>query len=196
MKLQPYIEQFNKMDIKMRYGAFAAAVLVFVLVDYFALLGPQLGALNKMGEQTKTLSNDIQRVKADMTRINEIKQGLEGARRQLQGLDSKIRLLSEMPAVLEEMSAMANASQVKIDQLLPSKDGPQNLVTAGDIKYYALPIVVETRSGYHMFGRFLNKLENSNLLFMVKDLRMEGSDQSTNLSIRATLEVVLADKKK
>lgn len=192
-KLQSFIDRFNSLDLKLRVAVFAVVLLVILALDYFLLLGPQLGVIGKVSGQIKTTSEETQRVKADMQRINDIKKGVEGTRQQLEALDNKIRLLSEVPAVLDDMATLANEAGVVIDELVPSKTGPQILVDSPDTKYYSLPIVVEARSGYHMFGLFLDKLESDRLLFMLRGLRLEKNG-SGGLEIAATLEIILADK--
>ncbi|MBI4309971.1 MAG: type 4a pilus biogenesis protein PilO [Candidatus Omnitrophica bacterium] len=205
------IRQINNLDIKARYGIFAACVLLAAGLDYALFLRLQINDLEKINEEIKTLSADTARVKGDIQRINGIKKGLEGMRARLRELNDKIRSVDEVPSIFEEIAGTANASGFKIDQLDPSKEGRQPLMTTPDAKYYVLPIVISAHCGYHVFGRFLNKLEQGSLLFLVQDLRMEGNvianmsspDYRSNrdsgkdagvLAVQATLKVVLADR--
>jgi len=193
--LKPLVNRFNALDERARYTIFGLFLVVVVGLDYFLVLRLQAGFLRKVGEGITTLSQDTARVRADAQRINDIKKGLEDMRSQLQALNNKVRPLQEIPAVLSDIARIANDSGVSIDQLVPAKEGPESLLTSGDTKYYALPIVVSAHSGYHMFGRFLNKLESGNLLFLVRGLRMETGDiPANNLAVQATLKVVLADR--
>jgi Tfp pilus assembly protein PilO len=196
MKINPQIliERFNGLDLKIRYAVFAAVLVFIAGLDYLLIMRVQLDGLNKIGAEIKTLSNDTARIKVDRQRINDIKNGLESQRSQLQALNSKIRSMQEIPTVLADISRTANDSGVNINQLVPSNEGQEVLITADDGKYYAVPIVIEAHSAYHMFGRFLNTLESGNLLFMVRDLRMEGNEKDAGrLHIQATLKMVLVD---
>ena len=194
--LSPFVERFNNLDTKIRYAVFAVCLLGIAGIDYVLLLRVQLNGLRAMDVQAQTLKADIARVKTDVQHINQIKQDLESFRSQLEGVNSKIRSLQEVPLLLEDISRIAQESNVAIEQIIPLKEGQEPLVTAADVKYYSLPIVIVARSGYHMFGYFLRKLESSDLLFTVHELRIgrESLQGLNGLSIRTTLKVVLADR--
>ena len=189
------LDRVNGLDIKIRYAVFALGILLVMGLDYALLLRLQINHLSKIREEIKTLSADTGRVKDNIQRGNEIKKDLEGMRDQLLAVDNKIRSVFEVPALFEDISRSANITGVKIDQLMPLKDKQESLLETPGAKYYALPIVIGTRCAYHVFGRFLNKLESGNLLFLVRDLRMESNDKdAANISIQATLKVILVDK--
>jgi hypothetical protein len=60
------------------------------------------------------------------------------------------------------------------------KSQQETLTSSADGKYYALPVVIKARCGYHMFGRFLNKLENEDLYFIMKDFIIQNDDKDPN----------------
>ena len=194
--IQPLIERFNGLDIRARYAVFAACVLAAAGLDYAFIIRAQMHGLEKTDRDIQTVSTDLEHVKADIQRVRQIKQGLETSRSQLQTLNDKIHPVQEVPLILEDISRTANEFHVNIDQLTPLKEAQEALVTAADAKYYALPIVIGARSGYHMFGHFLNKLESGNLLFIMKDLHMEGGGgkDGNNLTVQAVLKVILVDR--
>ena len=102
----------------------------------------------------------------DKQRINLLKKNLQEERTQLKSLSVKVRPIQEVPIILStSISSIANEYGVKIDQLVPEKNLQENLKAASDSKYYSLPIVIKAHCGYHMFGHFLNKLENENMFF-------------------------------
>ena len=189
------IEKFNSLDLRVRYAAFGLCLLAVSGLDYALLMQFQLGGLGKINEDIKKMSEEVVRVKTDIQKIGDINRGFENTRSQLQEMSGKIRSAREVPAVLEDIFRTANESGVRIDQLVPAKEGPEVLSTNAGTKYYTLPIVINAHSGYHMFGRFLNKLESGNVLFLVRNLRMESNGaKPANLSVQAILNVVLADK--
>ena len=108
----------------------------------------------------------------------------------------KVRPIQEVPAVLSTISSIANEFGVKIDQMVPEKSQQETLTTAADSKYYALPIVIKARCGYHMFGHFLNKLENENMYFIMKDfiIQNDGPNSNTHL-FSLTIKMILVDKR-
>ncbi len=194
VNIQPILDKFNALDLKVRYTVFGILLLLVVGVDYLFLVRAQMAGMSALAKETQKISAETKRVKIDTQRVNQIKEGLESSRTQLQQLNDKVRSLQEVPAILEDISRTANQFGVGIDQLTPMKEAQETLITGGDAKYYALPIVIGARSGYHMFGRFLNQLENGKLLFMLRDIRIEDSGKGTALSIQATIKVILVDR--
>ena len=195
ISIQSIMRMVNAADIKVRYGIFAGALLAVCAVDYFLILSFQLRSLAGSQEEIKTTSADVDRVSNDLQRIEQIKQGLVNSRSQLDAASQKVRGMQEVPLILEEISRTASASGVTIDQVKPLPESQEVLISAPEGKYYALPIVIQARCGYHMFGRFLNTLESGNLFFSVRDLRMEaGQDPAKGLVVAATLKVILTEK--
>ncbi len=189
------VEKFNALDLKLRYGILGIAVVWIMLLDYALIMQFQVRALSKMKQEIATLKADTDRVKNESQRITQIMRNASGMQGQVQKFNTKIRSLQEVPLVLDEISRIANTNKVTIDQITPAKEGQEEMVTIGSIKYYALPIVITARSGYHMFGRLLNELENAQLLFIVKDLRIQPSEKPNSLAVGVTLKVILMDKK-
>ena len=192
---QNIIRGINGADIRVRYGIFAGILLAAFALDYFLLMGPQIRSLKGLGKATKTTSADVQRVSNDLQRIQQIKDGLNSSRADLEAMSLKVRSLQEVPVILEEISRTANQFNVKIDQVKPLPESQETLISAPEGKYYALPIVIQARSGYHMFGRFLNTLESGHLFFTLRDWHMEaGPEVGKGLLVQATLKVILMEK--
>ena len=107
-----------------------------------------------------------------------------------------MRPIQEVPAILSIISGIANEYGVKIDQLLPEKNLQEALPTAADGKYYALPIVIKAHGGYHKFGHFLNKLENGDMFFILKDFIIQNDEKDTNTRLFSlTIKLILVDKR-
>jgi len=195
INVQNVMRGINGADIKVRYGIFAGILLAAFALDYFLLMGPQIRSLKGLGEAAKTTSADVQRVSNDLQRIQQIKDGLNSSRAELEAVSLKIRSLQEVPVILEEISRTANQFNVKIDQVKPLTESQETLISAPEGKYYALPIVIQARSGYHMFGHFLNTLESGHLFFILRDWHMEAGPQADQgLLVQATLKVILTEK--
>lgn len=193
--LDKIIEGYNGLEVKFRYGIFGGLLLMVFALDYFSVMAFQLDYLKKSDEEIKTLVQEIGQVKADKLFIAQMKKSLDVPRRQLVAMSEKVRSVQAVPIVLEEISRLANEFGVKIDQLTPQKDAQELLITAPEGKYYALPIVIQARSGYHMFGHFLNRLERQDLYFSVRDLRIEADEKDPNNQlISMVIKVILVDK--
>ena len=193
--LSQIIGKFNALPLNARYGVFAGILLAIFVLDVITVINFQWGSLQAIGNENQTLQESIDHLNSDLQRLNQMKDGLQKSRSQLEALNIKIRPLGEVPSILEDISLIANQRGVKIEQLIPQTESPQVLVSSDSVKYYALPIVIQATSGYHMFSRFINQLELANLFFTLGQLTIENRGADINHhNINATLKVVLSDK--
>ncbi len=156
---------------------------------------PQMGSIADVNDQIKKLSEDTQQVLIDKPRINLLRKNLQEARIQLKSLSSKVRSIQEVPAILSTISSIANEYGVKIDQLIPEKSQQEALMTAADGKYYALPVVIKARCGYHKFGHFLNKLENEDMFFIMKDFIIQNDEKDPHTHLFSlTIKMILVEQ--
>lgn len=189
------IELFNNLNEQIRYSIFGAVVLLIVLLDVFFLVLPQLGAIVDTNQQISKLTDDTQQVLTDRQRLGQLKKNLEASRLQLKTLSDKVRPIQEVPILLGIISNIANECNVKIDQLVPDKLHQTALKSSPDGKYYALPVVIKARCGYHMFGRFLNKLENENMFFVVQDFIIQNADKDVGVhSFSLTIKMIIVER--
>jgi len=195
MDLSKIFEAFNSLNEQARYSILGGVVVLVLLLDVFLLVLPQCGSISDINDQIKTLSTDTAQVLTDKQRIDQLKKSLDQTRLTLEAMNIKIRPLQEVPAILETISSIANEYDVKIDKLVPQKQEQESLTQSEDGHYYALPIVIQARCGYHMFGRFLNKLENGNLYFSLKDLVVQNDERNPRTHLFSlTIKIILVDK--
>jgi len=193
--MKKILESFNKLNDQARYCAFVVVVFMIILLDVLLLVLPQMGSIANISDQIKKMSEDTEEVYADRGRANQLKKDLQKERLQLKALSIKVRPIQEMPVILSDISSIANEYGVKIDQLVPEKTQQEVLTTAADGKYYALPVVIKVRCGYHKFGHFLNKIENENMFFIMKDFIIQNDEKDTNAHLFSmTLEMILVDR--
>ena len=193
--LSKILGYFNNLNDQARYAILGGAVVLIILLDVFLLVLPQISGIADVNDQIKKLSADAQQVLTDRQRINQLKKNLREARVRLSSLSMKVRSIQEVPAILSTISSIANEYGVKIDQLVPEKNQQEALTADADGKYYALPILIKARCGYHMFGRFLNKLENENMYFILKDFIIQNDEKDTNMHLFSlTINIILVDR--
>ena len=194
LNLNKIIELYNKLNSQARYGILGGVAFAILLLDVFFLVLPQIGSIAHLNEQIKTMSDGTREVLTDRQRLLQLKKNLQLTRDQLNALNSRVRPVQEVPAILSTISSIANEYGVKIDQLIPAKTQQETLKSPLEGKYYALPVVIKARCGYHMFGRFFNKLENENMYFIVKDFIIQNDGAETNShSFSLTIKLILVD---
>ncbi|MBF0570774.1 MAG: type 4a pilus biogenesis protein PilO [Candidatus Omnitrophica bacterium] len=193
--LSKILEYFNNLNEQARYCVLAGVVFLIILLDVFFLVLPQMGGIADINGQIRKLSEDTQQVLADKQRLDLLRKNLQKERMQLRSLSGKVRLFQEVPAILSTISSTAKEYGVKIDELVPDYTKKEVLTTAPDGKYYALPVMLKARCGYHMFGRFFNKLENEDLYFILKDFIIQNDEKASNKHLfYLTVKIVLVDR--
>jgi len=193
--LNKIIEMFNSLNDQTRYAVLGGIVFLVIVLDVIFLMVPQISGIVDINHQITKMSQDSQQVLVDRQRINQLKKNLEISRLQFNNLNDKIRPIQEVPSILDTISSVANENSVKIDQLEPDKAHQEVLKSTPDAKYYALPLEIKAHCGYHMFGHFLNKLENGNMFFVMKDFIIQNGDKDVNShSFSLTIKVILVDR--
>jgi Tfp pilus assembly protein PilO len=193
--LNKILEQFNSQKDQTRYAILGGVVFLIILLDVFLLVLPQIGSIADVNSQIKKMSDDTQEVLTDRQRIRQLRKNLQDSRVQLNALSLRVRPIQEVPVILSTISSIANEYGVKIDELVPEKGQQETLKAASADKYYALPVSIKARCGYHMFGHFLNKLENENMYFIMKDFIIQNDGQNTDSHLFSlTINIILVDK--
>lgn len=195
LDISKIIEYFNNLNDQARYCVLVGVVFLIVLLDVFLLLLPQMNSIADINDQIKKFSEDTRQVLTDKRQVNLLRRNLQQARVQLSDLSVKVRPIQEVPVILSTISSIAKEYGVKIDQLVPEYNHQEALTSADDGKYYALPVELKARSGYHMFGRFLNKLENDDMYFVIKDFIIQNDDKDSNVHLFSlTIKIILLEQ--
>src|SRR3989344_131290 len=158
-------ELIGKIDEKNRHYFLIGALLFIFLLDYFILMRPQMVILTKISPELKLLSQDIEKAREDIGKLGFYQAEVRRLESQLAQTSKTIKSKEEVSIILEQISRMANRNNIRIDQIMPSMEEQKVLLEDNKRTYYALPILVQAKSGYHDFGRFLNQMERNDLFF-------------------------------
>jgi len=194
-ELKKIIDNFNNLNDQTRYAVLGGVVLLVILLDVFFLTLPQIGSIADINDQVTKITTDTQQVLTDRARINILKKDLQDKRDLLKSLAGRVRSPQEVPAILSAISSIANEYGVKIDQLTPEKSLQEALTTDGNDKYFALPVVIKASCGYHQFGHFLNRLENEDMFFIMKDFVIQNDDKGSSAhNYSLTIDIILGER--
>ena len=188
------LELFNNLDERSRNLALVGALIFILILDFFIIMRPQLRGLAKISPKIKTLANDLKTTKNDMKRVGQYQKEVESFRNKVDVARARIIAKEELPVILERISLIANESDVKINQIMPDVQDQKKLLATEDLIYYSLPIIIEARSGYHNFGRFLGKIEQNEVLLKVSTFNVSSVGDSHISDIRITLKAVVFEK--
>ena len=182
---------FDKVDGNNRYYVFVGLLLLIFLLDYFFLMSPQLASLRKINPEIKIIADEINKTKSDMQKLDDYKNDLVSLTDRIEESNLKVKSRAEVPVILEHIASVASETGVKIDQIMPDSLEQELLTENNQRRYYDLPIYMEARSGYHDFGRFLNKLVETDILLRVGDFTIVSTSDKryhlVKLTFRATV---------
>ena len=175
---------------------FVIGIIVFVfLADYFLLARPQLNTLIKLSPKIANLNKDIKQGKSDIEKINEYQSKVEELNKKLAAVGDRVITKEEIPILLDEISRLANASKIQINQLSPVKEAQELLLENADGKYYSIPVELTGRGRYHDVGRFLNRLESDRIFMRVADFSIAGTNDDSMLqAAKATIQAFILEK--
>lgn len=185
----------SKIDEKNRHYFLIGALVFIFLLDYFILMRPQLDTLTKISPEIKLLSQDLEKAREDIQKLGfyqgEVKR-LEG---QVAQTSQTIKSKEEVSIILEQISRMANQNNIRIDQIMPSIEEQKMLLKDKNRTYYALPILVQAKSGYHDFGRFLNQLEKNDLFLYVTSFSIISGEDVRAHALKMNLQAIVFEEK-
>ena len=164
------------------------------LFDYFILMRPQLATLAKISPENKVLSQDIQKADEDIQKLETYKGEVARLKAGIEEMNLKIKSKDEVPVILEHISLLADQNKVDVDQIMPASHDQQVLLEDNKRMYISLPVLVEARSGYHDFGRFLNDIEQDNILLGVRSFSVTATNDTQYHAVRLSLEAIVFEE--
>lgn len=151
-----------------------AAVLIIIL-DFFFIMGPQIRWLKSLNPKIKQLKTDIEQTNKDIALIAQLREQYRASNKDMAEIEKRVPLEEDIPVILENISTAANNAMIKISQIIPMKEEKEAILGTQTGKYYRIPISIEAQGGYHLFGKFLNVLENSEIFMSVNRLEITPS---------------------
>lgn len=164
-----------------------AAVIFTVIAyaDYSFILSAQFSKIKNTGSKISKLKSDIAGLKKDVVAMKE---ALASHIPKKAGVKLK-RFISdqEIPSLLSAISEIANTNRVRIIQIKPLKEikkAKEEKVVKGIPKQQAvglsqipLSITLDLSANYHMLGKFINELENSEVFICVEGMKISRNPE-------------------
>jgi len=152
------------------------AFTIFYL-DYSLVLKAQISNLGKLSSRALKTKSDIDKLQKELLTVKDIKLKQESDGASEQEKAKKIISEDQVPALLNEISEIANKNQIRINQIKPAKATKDTRslksakVTAVS-KFGGYTITLDLSSDYHHLGSFINDLENAETFLSVEDLKI------------------------
>ncbi len=178
-----YLNSRNPREKKMFV---AVAVMAIIAFDYLLLINPVIGLCMRTTPKLTATKSQLQELKDNQRNKVLIDRSWETTNKRLTAAERGFVASDELPALLENLSKLAQDSGVKIISLKPI----ENVSKADkERRYHSIPIAINASSGTHELGRLLSKLESGPTFFRVTDIKIaaESADIKRH-SIQLDLE--------
>lgn len=186
--------KLQKMDQKHWYIILGVFLSLIFLADYVLLMKPQIATWAKLNPQIKQLSDNLKQTKTDIERITQYKDQVQKLKEDVEQLRLRVRTKQELAFIIEKISRIAHKHDVKIDQIMPNPLQQKVILENVDKTYYNLPIMIEARSTYHGFGRFINELEIEDTFFEVDGLTIAAAPGSQLNAVKLMLNTIVYEE--
>lgn len=199
MNLKPadILEKIQNLEIKYRYCIFVGGLLFVALLNYFLIMSPVLQSSAKLGEDNKTLADNLTRARENIKKLDEYKTELTRIQADMKSDNLTVRSKDEISLIIEDIYRIAGKHQVTLNQVLPRTDSAEKLMKNEGGDYLALPVFIQANAGFHNLGKFLNDLEHERIYRKLKDFTLasdtknpmvHGVDMTLKAFIRAEAE--------
>lgn len=147
--------------------------LCIFVADFFFLLKPVTGSLIRIMPEVSAKASRVNIMDTDVKNIPKYEGQIKALKAKLSGYKRRFSTKEAISPLLKNLSDTAKACGVKIVSINPL--GSLRPEPSGTPRAYRkFPIFLSAVSGYHSFGLFLNKLENSDTFMRIADLKISG----------------------
>ncbi len=150
----------------------AGAAMAIIVLDYFLLINPVIGVVMSTSPKLAVMKRQLEELKDDHRNKPLIEQTWEATKKRLAEAESHLVASNELPALLENLSALAQDSGVKIISLKPIETVAKTEKAENVRRYHSIPIEINALSGTHELGKLLSKLESGPTFFRVTDIKI------------------------
>lgn len=176
----------DKLDTKKALLIMAVCLITVTYLDLAFLARLQFAALKAINPKIIKMQKDLDALDKGLLIMQDVKT------KQRQDLSKSRKIISEeqIDYILQDLSNMAKKASVNITQMKPSRQASaKQAKNQPQPRLIPLLISLDLLCDYHNFGKFINGLENAEILFEVESFRITRQEdnyfkQRVNLVLR------------
>ena len=177
---------FNSRNTREKVMLLVLAACTVIFLDYWILIHPVVQVFRDTLPNLAALESDARSYRSDQANREKIEADWTRAKDQAAETEKSFVAPDGLPALLENLSKLAQGSGVKI---LSLKTGEAEEVGQSR-RYTRVPIFLSAVAGTHNLGDFLAHLESGKTFFRVTDLKIKAQPpDGKRHGIEMTLEV-------
>jgi len=164
----------NAREEKQKKILIVIVCVVILYVDLNYILKAQTQGLSGITPKITRLKNDLNNLNRDLNNMRALKSKQPLVDQKAAVKSVTVISESQIIDLLQDISELANKSDVKIAQIRPSRESSGQKQPEGTDKYIPLFINLEITCDYHSFGRFINALENTQIFMAVQEFKVQA----------------------
>lgn len=151
---------------------FILLTLVIIIFDFSLVLKKQFAGLAALGPKITQVRKSIKESSLNEYRVDTLKKRLDELVADVNAKKKGILKEDQIPSLMEEISKLADKSNIKIMQIKPIQEvsDKDKFSTASGEEYYTIALSILAKGSYHSLGQFLNGLETNDTLIKVKNI--------------------------
>ncbi len=155
-----------------------AIVGLSLFIFYYSLiLKPAFARLVTSYKEVVRLKKEITTKKALINNLPNLSKEFSNLKEKARFVEKSLPNEKEIPGLLEELSRIAEESNVKILKIRPKEVLMSTIQNPQARPYIEQSISIEAKSGFHELGLFIEKLENLNRFVKIRELTIVGDRQ-------------------
>jgi len=186
-------------ELNRRIGALAVVTVMLITGWYFFLHFPIANQLEPIEARIAFVNGQMKKVEEMGGSISQLIDDLEDLRDSAMLLKEKMGSIQEVDSILFQIRALADSQGLEIQALAPklslnSFDDEEAYERESVTGLVKLPVDLRLRGDFLKFGKFMNELKSSGILFSVEDLRIRRKiDELPTLSFQVVMHLFLTD---
>ncbi|MEA3489207.1 MAG: type 4a pilus biogenesis protein PilO [Candidatus Omnitrophota bacterium] len=168
------LKEFWSDELNRMYVILGGTALLAILYLTFLII-PKFGQLTRVSREVSDLNDKINLVNSRVKRLDETKKKLNALREERARYAKQLPEEKEVPEFLEWLAATADRSNMKILSVTPREMTAEGKKGKKKVKqyYFAMPILVTAKSGYHQLGHFVDDLEHGKRFITIENLSIK-----------------------
>lgn len=170
----------------------AGAIAVFF---YYAFFETKIKETTVLGGEIRDLHQTLDETHNNLLRIGQYQQEVAKLKTKIEKYSKRVKSREDIPSALESLSRLASENGVKIEQMMPDEAHNEIVFKNAEGNFIAIPVVIGAKSGYHDFGRLINKLEDAGLFVGLRDFGIvTNASDSNQHQVKLVLNLVIFEK--
>ena len=173
--INPIIEKMQKVNLIEKFALDSKKIILILIVsvmilylDFNFLFKAQMNGLKKSAEEISKLQNDFKALDLGLKNMQVIKSQQKNL---AQSKAKKIIVDYQLPSLLNDISKIGNANNVRILHIKPTRETHKAF---SSLKFIPVFISLDLICGYHDLGKFINDLENGQAFISVESFKIES----------------------